>query len=132
MNVQQNLSDKDLVRWHDIQHAYNILAYTSGMVMAVDIINNGTSDDCFTNFQSWLIEQGKAVYETALLDPDSLASVDVATEKGKWKFCGYIASFSYDYRLIQDKLQQNRLPLKNKPFFDGLQAYLAKQEAARL
>lgn len=114
MKALQKLSDEELVRWHDIQHAYSLLADTPGMVRAAAIINNGTSDDRFMDFRAWLIAQGKAVYEAALLDPDSLASVDVATEKGEWEFYGYIASFSYDYRLIQEKLQQNGLPQRWK------------------
>lgn len=120
MNALQKLSDKDLVLWHDIQHAYILLADTPSMVMAAAIINKGTSDDRFTDFRAWLIAQGKAVYEAALLDPDSLASVNVATEKGEWEFYGYIAPFSYEYRLIQEKLQRNGLPQRWKERYPEL------------
>jgi hypothetical protein len=40
----------------------------------------GVSDDAFTYFLEWLIAQGKAVFENALQNPDSLAN---AVEKGQ-------------------------------------------------
>lgn len=36
-------------------------------------INGGCSDDGFDYFRAWLISQGRAVYDAALANPDSLA-----------------------------------------------------------
>lgn len=41
---------------------------------AAVLINAGCSDDGFDYFRGWLIGQGRAVYEAAVRDPDSLAS----------------------------------------------------------
>ncbi len=38
----------------------------------------GCSDDAFWDFRVWLVLQGRAIYEAALADPDSLASVEIA------------------------------------------------------
>ena len=44
---------------------------------AAYLINGGCSDDGFAYFRSWLISRGRAAYEGAIRDPDSLAgSVD--------------------------------------------------------
>jgi hypothetical protein len=35
-------------------------------------LNGGCSDDCFVYFRCWLLAQGRASWEAALGDPDSL------------------------------------------------------------
>jgi hypothetical protein len=40
-------------------------------------INGGCSDDGFDYFRAWLIGQGRAAYEGAVADPDSLATLPV-------------------------------------------------------
>jgi hypothetical protein len=42
---------------------------------AAYLINGGCSDDGFVYFRAWLIAQGRAVYEAAVANPDSLARV---------------------------------------------------------
>ncbi len=42
---------------------------------AAYVINGGCSDDGFEYFRAWLIAQGERVYNDALTDPDSLASL---------------------------------------------------------
>lgn len=51
----------------------SIAAYRWDLWGAAYVINGGCSDDGFTDFRSWLIAQGKAVYDAALADPESLA-----------------------------------------------------------
>lgn len=53
-------------------------AYRWDLWGASYLLNGGSSDDGFEYFRGWLIAQGRAVYEQALRDPDSLA--DVVTE----------------------------------------------------
>ena len=49
-------------------------AGTSGLLAAHRLIQDGShSDDGFQYFRAWLIGQGRAVYDAALADPESLA-----------------------------------------------------------
>lgn len=44
------------------------------MVGAAYLINGGRSDDGFDHFRGWLLTQGRATWQAALAEPDSLAS----------------------------------------------------------
>jgi Protein of unknown function (DUF4240) len=57
-----------------------IKAYRWYLWVAAYLIEGGCSDDGFMDFRYWLISMGRAVYEAALSDPDSL--VDVAGAPG--------------------------------------------------
>ena len=66
------------------------------------IINSGCSDDGFTDFRGWLIAQGKAIYESALDDPETLVDVAsvIATEYGPQGLAdleamNYVAKYAY-------------------------------------
>lgn len=48
-------------------------SYMEKLWGAAYVMNGGCSDDGFDYFRGWLIAQGRAVYDTALKDPDSLA-----------------------------------------------------------
>ncbi len=50
-------------------------AYRWDLWGAGQLINGFCSDDGFFYFRSWLVAQGKTVYENALANPDSLADV---------------------------------------------------------
>jgi hypothetical protein len=50
-------------------------AYRRDLWGAAYLINGGCSDDGFCYFRWWLILQGRAVYEAAIADPDTLAEV---------------------------------------------------------
>jgi hypothetical protein len=69
------LAPEDVVRfdrWFDDRTA---ALYTNNHWGAAYLINGGASDDGFYYFRCWLVGMGKAVYEAALKDPDSLADV---------------------------------------------------------
>ncbi|MEZ5774586.1 MAG: DUF4240 domain-containing protein [Hyphomicrobiaceae bacterium] len=51
-------------------------AYTWDLWGAAYVANGGCSDDGFEYFRRWLISRGRAVYEAALADPDSLGAMD--------------------------------------------------------
>jgi hypothetical protein len=53
-------------------------AYRLNLWAAAYLINGGCSDDCFDYFRGWLVAQGRAVWDAALADPDSLADVVTA------------------------------------------------------
>ncbi|MEM7315274.1 MAG: DUF4240 domain-containing protein [Planctomycetota bacterium] len=59
------------------KHVTELLAssYSWKLWGAAYLINGGCSDDGFDYFRGWLIMQGKAVFEQALVDPDSLADL---------------------------------------------------------
>lgn len=52
-----------------------ITSYRADLWAAAYLINGGASDDVFDNFRGWLVAQGRAVYDQALADPDSLAEL---------------------------------------------------------
>ncbi len=49
------------------------MSYRWDLWGAAYIINNGCSDDGFDYFRGWLIAQGRAVFEAAIRNPESLA-----------------------------------------------------------
>ncbi|NUT32717.1 MAG: DUF4240 domain-containing protein [Hamadaea sp.] len=51
-------------------------SYRADLWAAAYVVNGGASEDGFDYFRGWLIAQGRAAYEIALLDPDSLAAAD--------------------------------------------------------
>ena len=51
------------------------LAYRWDLWGAAYIINGGCSDDGFEYFRGWLVARGKAIFDAALRDPDTLADV---------------------------------------------------------
>ena len=55
-----------------IYHEVDSAAYTWKLWGAAYEINGGCSDDGFDYFRGWLISQGRAVFEAALADPDTL------------------------------------------------------------
>jgi hypothetical protein len=63
-------------------------------------INSGCSDDGFVYFRGWLLTQGRAIWEAALEDPDSLAT-HPAVATGDALECEdilYVASVAYQAR----------------------------------
>lgn len=44
---------------------------------AAYVMNGGCSDDGFGDFRNWLVGQGRATFEAALADPESLASSEL-------------------------------------------------------
>ena len=65
------------------------------MVAAACIINDGSSDDRFTDFRNWLIMQGYDAYRQALIDPDNLAARNIPFRDTEWMGCGKVASNAY-------------------------------------
>jgi hypothetical protein len=51
-------------------------SYDARLWLAAVLLMNGCGDDTFTDFRDWLIAQGKARFEAALEDPDSLADLE--------------------------------------------------------
>jgi hypothetical protein len=60
------------------------------------VIEDGCSDDCFRDFRAYLISLGRAPYEAALKDPDSLAPVVEDAETGDWENADDVAPDAYE------------------------------------
>lgn len=75
-------------------------SYTWDLWGAAYIVHGGASDDGFEYFRRWLISKGRAVFEAALADPDSLADMLVADIDGVLEFeeFGYVASEAWAKR----------------------------------
>ncbi|MFF4661326.1 DUF4240 domain-containing protein [Streptomyces sp. NPDC001381] len=52
-------------------------SYTNPLWAAAYVINGGCSDDGFDYFRSWLIAQGREVFEGIVADPDALAGLPI-------------------------------------------------------
>lgn len=65
------------------------------MVAAACIINDGSSDDRFTDFRNWLIMQGYDAYRQTLIDPDNLAALNIPFRDTEWMGCGNVACYAY-------------------------------------
>jgi Protein of unknown function (DUF4240) len=62
-------------------------AYTWNLWGAAHVIHGGCSDDGFEYFRRWLVSRGRDVYEPALVNPDSLAQLEVPPgPDGTWEF----------------------------------------------
>jgi hypothetical protein len=92
------------------------------LTAAATVINIGCcSDDGFMDFRYWLISMGQAVYEAALVDPDSLADVSVVQiafqEPYSWHTqfgdCGYVV------RPIYEEMAGEEMPLFDYGFSSG-------------
>src|SRR5207244_1156324 len=79
------------------------------------VLNGGCSDDSFDYFRGWLIAQGRAVFEDALGDPDTL--VDVVIPGQDITECESMLSVAYDaYRAATGReLRQAPLSMPAEP-----------------
>lgn len=76
--VQEALCERSAEEIVDFErHMASLLteSYSWKLWGAAYLINGGCSDDGFDYFRGWLILQGKAVFENAIANPDSLADV---------------------------------------------------------
>jgi hypothetical protein len=76
--VRKELTKLTPEELREFQHLYNeklAHAYTWDLWGAAYLINGGCSDDGFHYFRSWLISRGRAAYEAALENPDTLAGL---------------------------------------------------------
>ena len=63
---------------------------------AAYIIKGGCSDDAFDYFRGWLLLQGRATWDAAMADPESLANVDVDPDDAECEEVLYAASSAYE------------------------------------
>jgi len=69
------LPEPDILDFVQHWNAASARAYRRDLWGAAYLVNGGCSDDGFQYFRWWLILQGRAAFDAALADPDSLAEV---------------------------------------------------------
>jgi hypothetical protein len=62
-----------ILDWDRIHSELRVESYRWDLWGAASLINGGCGDDGFDYFRGWLLGQGRAVWQAALADPDSLA-----------------------------------------------------------
>lgn len=90
------LPAQQIVEFQRARHRLDQQAYSWDMWGAAYVIEDGCSEDCFRDFRAYLISLGKEVYERALRDPDSLASVVEDAEEGDWENADNVAPDAYE------------------------------------
>jgi hypothetical protein len=63
----------EILDWDRIHTELTVESYRWDLWGAAYLINGGCSDDGFDYFRGWLLGQGRATWEAALANPDSLA-----------------------------------------------------------
>lgn len=89
------LTDNDIVEWHNIKGLYMDLAYRNILWAACAATHSHYTDDGFIDFRAWLISQGKNIYMKALNDPDSLSEIDLPKGTANFELYGYVACDAY-------------------------------------
>jgi len=97
-----------------------IASYRADLWAAAYMINGGASDDGFDYFRGWLVSQGRAVYNQATADPDSLAGLSTvlaAAEAGEDLECGDILSVAWHAHLqaTGEELPPDALTIRYPP-----------------
>ncbi|OIV37539.1 polymerase [Mangrovactinospora gilvigrisea] len=92
-------------------------SYTWGLWAAAAVLLGEADEDDFEAFRCWLIGQGRAVYEGAVDDPDSLADLLRRFDEdidGDAEELGWAADEAYD-RLTGDELPELGIPEPERP-----------------
>lgn len=92
----ERLPADEIVAFDQIFSTLHAEAFRWDLWGAAYVINGGCSDDGFFYFRSWLIGQGRSVYENALDDPETLADSDVEPEEAECEELGYAAARAYE------------------------------------
>lgn len=67
------LSREELADFAGLAYAFQARAARQDVWGAGYTLDGGMSDDSFSDFCTWLVSQGRAVYEAVLINPDALA-----------------------------------------------------------
>ena len=95
-------------RWQSYRNKANF----PKMVAAACIINDGSSDDRFTDFRNWLIMQGYDAYRQALIDPDNLAALNIPFRNTEWMGCGNVAWYAYAGQQLHTYFEKEEIAAK--------------------
>lgn len=97
------LAAEEIVSFQDIFDELSAKAYRRELWGAAYLLNGGCSDDGFEYFRAWLIAHGKATYEAALENPDSLATLaDPDNDDNELEDLIYVAREAYEEKTGQE------------------------------
>ena len=88
-------------------------AYSWPLWGAAYVINGGCSDDAFTDFRASLISRGRALFEQAIADPDSLADDDFNEEA--WFYEGYQYAVTDGVKMAVGSVPMRASPHPDEP-----------------
>ena len=111
-NLLRKLTPSELISYQEHFDTLDRQAYRWDLWGAAYIIGGGCSDDGFIDFRYGLIAKGQEIYESALANPDSLASFAIQGEISNELF-GYVAQEVYEDMTGEDEMP--RLPPPKKP-----------------
>lgn len=111
------------------QHLHHRLhqAYRADLWCAAYIINGGCSDDGFDYFRAWLIARGRAAFEAALADPDSLAAY-ADGDAAELEELLYAAPKAYEQATGRDDFSALAAPIHSPPLIGDLSAWFTDGE----
>ena len=89
------LPSRSIAEFERIRQRLDRRAYTWGMWGAAFVIEDGCSDDCFRDFRNYVISLGRAPFNAAMRNPDSLAAVAQDEETGSWENADSVAGDAY-------------------------------------
>ena len=107
-----NLPQDELLGFDCAWQSYRNQANFPKMVAAACIINDGSSDDRFTDFRNWLIMQGYDAYRQALIDPDNLAALNIPFRDTEWMGCGNVAWYAYAGQQLHTYFEKEEIAAK--------------------
>lgn len=130
--IIENLSPEEIRSYQDHFDTLHDQAYSWKLWGAAYLIGGGCSDDGFIDFRYGLISKGKDIYENAINDPDSLASIANEVEIENESF-GYAALEAFE-KLVGKEMprrpsEQPSEPIGNDWDFDDVaenQKYLPR------
>jgi hypothetical protein len=83
-------------------------AYSFDLWGAAYVINGGCGDDTFTDFRASMISRGRAAFERAISDPDSLADEEFNEEE--WFYEGYQYAVTEGVKAVAGARLLHRIP----------------------
>jgi hypothetical protein len=92
----RRLPAEQIAAFERIRRKLDRRAYTWEVWGAAYVVEDGCSDDCFRDFRAYLISLGRGPYETALRNPDALASTVEDAETGDWENADDVAPDAYE------------------------------------
>jgi hypothetical protein len=120
----KKLPANEIISYQEHFDTFFVQAYQWQLWGAAYIIGGGCSDDGFTDFRYGLISKGKDIFENALKDPESLASLGDEIEIDNEMF-GYVAQEIYEEMngsdLPRSEIDFSREPVGEEWDFDDEQ-----------
>ncbi len=106
---------KGLIQFSSIHSQLLANAYTWPLIKACYIVMNHLSDDIFEDFSNWLILNGRERFESAIKDPDTVASFIFANrpaEEISGEALLYVCEEAWDGDIeeIEEQVIESQLP----------------------